>query len=78
MVIGADVPMVRMTTGDEAAGKGMAFGMGAVTLRQGMFTTVTISASVPKLSVWELVLDYPAFFIPQTLGFQFSCLSVDR
>jgi hypothetical protein len=78
VVVWADIPMVGVMTGNEAVGKGMAFGMGAVTFGRGMFTTVTISASALKLSVWEFVLDSPSFFIPWVLGFQFSCLSVDR
>jgi hypothetical protein len=79
MVVRADIPMVGVTTGDEAAGKGMTFRMRTITFRQvNVATTMTIGASTSKLSVWELVLNSPTFFIPQTLGFQFSCLSIDR
>jgi hypothetical protein len=63
MVVGADVPMIRVATRDEAAGEGMAFGVRVVTLGRGMATTMAIGTPMSELGIRESILDSPAFFI---------------
>jgi hypothetical protein len=59
MVVRADIPMVGVVTRDETAGKGMAFGVGTVTLGWCVATTMAIGAPMSELSLRETVLDSP-------------------
>jgi hypothetical protein len=77
MIVRADFSMVGVVARDKTAGKGMALGVGTITLGQGVLMAMAIGAPMSELGVRESILDSPSFFKPGSLRFQFSGLGID-